>query len=94
MPASLESWKSEVQYIKSRCGFCGQAFDTWQKRADHLAKEFRNGANMKNWKGCWGLDAHVAAHLTNAMPPYLIADEKGSPFLFSASDISRVKVNL
>jgi hypothetical protein len=92
MTASMETWKSEAQYIKSRCGFCGIDFDKWQDRVDHLAKEFRNGANMKNWKGCRGLDPHVAIHVTNAMPPYLIANESKSPFPFSASNSSSIQV--
>ncbi|KAF2739645.1 hypothetical protein EJ04DRAFT_456845 [Polyplosphaeria fusca] len=85
MTASMESWKAEAQIIASRCGFCGTNFDKWQDRVDHLAKEFRNGANMKDWKGCRGLDAHIAAHVTNAMPPYLISNESKSPFPFSAT---------
>jgi hypothetical protein len=92
MTTSMDTWKSEAQYIKSRCGFCGMNFDKWQDRVDHLAKEFRNGANMKNWKGCRGLDPHVAIHVTNAMPPYLIANESKSPFPFSASNTSSLKV--
>lgn len=88
MTASMDSWKSEAQFIKSRCGFCGTNFNKWQDRVDHLAKEFRNGANMKNWKGCRGLDPHVAIHVTNAMPPYLIGNESKSPFPFSASNSS------
>lgn len=92
MTASMESWKSEAQFIKSRCGFCGMNFDKWQDRTDHLAKEFRNGAQMKDWKGCRGLDAHVAAHVTNAMPPYLIANEAKSPFPFSATNSASMKV--
>ncbi|KAJ4371485.1 hypothetical protein N0V83_004703 [Neocucurbitaria cava] len=91
MTASMESWKSEAQFIKSRCGFCAMSFDKWQDRVDHLAKEFRNGANMKNWKGCRGLDPHVAIHVSNAMPPYLIANESMSPFPFSASNSSSLK---
>ncbi|KAG9386606.1 homeobox and c2h2 transcription factor [Pyrenophora tritici-repentis] len=92
MTASMETWKSEAQYIRSRCGFCGKHFNKWQDRTDHLAKEFRNGASMKNWKGCRGLDPHVAIHVTNAMPPYLIANESKSPFPFSASNSSSLKV--
>ena len=92
MTTSMETWKSEAQYIRSRCGFCGQNFDKWQERVDHLAKEFRNGASMSNWKGCRGLDPHVAIHVTNAMPPYLIANESKSPFPFSASNSSSLKV--
>jgi hypothetical protein len=92
MTPSMDSWKAEAQYIKSRCGFCQTTFEKWQDRVDHLAKEFRNGADMKNWKGCRGLDAHVAIHVTDAMPPYLIANESKSPFPFSASNSSSVKV--
>ncbi|KAF2020729.1 hypothetical protein BU24DRAFT_339509 [Aaosphaeria arxii CBS 175.79] len=91
MTSSMESWKAEAQYINSRCGFCDKSFDKWQDRVDHLAKEFRNGANMKNWKGCRGLDPSVAAQVTNAMPPYLIADESKSPFPFSAGNTQSLK---
>lgn len=86
MTAGMESWKSEATFIKSRCGFCGAEFTKWQDRVDHLAKEFRNGKQMKDWKGCRGLDAHVAAQVTNSMPPYLIGNESKSPFPFSASN--------
>lgn len=91
MVPSMDSWKVEVQMIKSRCGFCGVNFDKWQDRVDHLTKEFRNGATMQNWKGCRGLDPHVASHVTNAMPPYLIANESKSPFPFSATNSSSMK---
>ncbi|KAF1929977.1 uncharacterized protein M421DRAFT_99958 [Didymella exigua CBS 183.55] len=86
MTPAMDSWKSEAQYIKSRCGFCAMGFDKWQDRVDHLSKEFRSGADMKDWKGCRGFDASVAIHVTNAMPPYLIANESKSPFPFSATD--------
>ena len=92
MNPSMEKWKAEVQIINSRCGFCAMTFTKWQDRVDHLAKEFRNGASMKDWKGCRGLDPHVAAHVVNAMPPYLIANESKSPFPFSASNSSSMKV--
>lgn len=91
MTASMESWKIEAQNINSRCGFCGMAFDKWQDRVDHLAKEFRNGANMKQWKGCRGLDPAIAVQVTNAMPPYLISNERKSPFPFSATNSSSLK---
>jgi len=85
MTPNMENWKSEVAYINSRCGFCGATFKTWQDRVDHLAKEFRNGAKMADWKGCRGLDPHVVAQVTISMPPYLIANEAKSPWPFSAS---------
>jgi hypothetical protein len=53
---------------------------------DHLAKHFKSGAQMKDWKGCRGLDPAVAANVTNAMPPYLIGNEALSPFPFSATN--------
>lgn len=93
MTSSMNSWKSEAQYIKSRCGFCNENFDKWQDRVDHIAKEFRNGANMKDWKGCRGLDSHIAAQVTNAMPPYLIANESKSPLPFSASNAASMNVS-
>ncbi|KAF2277198.1 uncharacterized protein EI97DRAFT_375538 [Westerdykella ornata] len=91
MIPSMDSWKAEVQNIRSRCGFCNTFFDKWQDRVDHLAKEFRNGATMKDWKGCRGLEPHIAAQVTNAMPPYLIANESKSPFPFSATNATSMK---
>ena len=85
---SMDVWKSEATYIKSRCGFCKTDFTRWQDRIDHLAKHFRDGAQMNQWKGCRGLDPAVAAQVTNAMPPYLIGNESLSPFPFSASNES------
>jgi hypothetical protein len=86
MIPSMDSWKAEAPLIRSRCGFCGMTFEKWQDRIDHLAKEYRNGRSIKDWKGCRGLDPHVAAIVTNAMPPYLIANEIKSPFPFSATN--------
>jgi Homeobox KN domain/Tc5 transposase DNA-binding domain len=83
---SMDSWKSEATYLRCRCGFCGQEFTQWQERIDHLATHFKAGAKMADWKGCRGLDPAVAAQVTNAMPPYLIANEAKSPFPFSASN--------
>ncbi|KAE9966919.1 hypothetical protein BLS_006682 [Venturia inaequalis] len=83
---SMESWKSEATFIRSRCGFCKQEFTKWQDRVDHLSKHFRAGLQMKDWKGCRGLDPAVAAQVTNAMPPYLIGNEAKSPYPFSASN--------
>lgn len=86
LSASMESWKSEATFIRSRCGFCKQEFTKWQDRVDHLSKHFRSGSQMKDWKGCRGLDPAVAAQVTNAMPPYLIGNEAKSPYPFSASN--------
>jgi hypothetical protein len=82
---AMEHWKSELAYVASRCGFCGERFTKWQARVDHLAKHFRNGSKMQDWKGCRGLDPLLAAQVTNAMPPYLIAGEATTLHPFSAS---------
>ena len=58
---------------------------------DHLAKHFRNGALMKDWKGCRGLDPKVAAQVARAMPPYLIGQEAVSPIPFSATNATSLK---
>lgn len=82
----MESWKSEAACIRSRCGFCGESFTSWTDRCDHLAKHFRSGAKMRDWKGCRGLDEEVASLVKNAMPPFLIWQESNSMEPFSASN--------
>jgi hypothetical protein len=86
MIGSMDSWKSEASFIRSRCGFCDEHFTIWAERNDHLAKHFRAGAKMKDWKSCRGFDAAVSALVTNAMPPYLIGNESNSIIPFSASN--------
>ncbi|TKX24736.1 homeobox KN domain-containing protein 2 [Elsinoe australis] len=81
----MESWKASADFIKSRCGFCDARFTSWIERNDHLAAHFREGAHMRDWKRCRGLDPDVAANVLNAMPPYLIGMERDSPVPFSAS---------
>lgn len=81
----METWKTEVTYINSRCGFCSQTFTIWPERNDHIANHFRLGALMKDWRGCRGLDPPVALAVDNAMPPYLIGIESMAPEPFSAS---------
>lgn len=72
---SMEQWKSKLSKLKSRCGFCGETFTVWSDRNDHIADHFRDGAEMKDWKGCRGLEPAVALLVQNAMPPYLIGTE-------------------
>jgi Homeobox KN domain len=83
---SMDSWKSEATYIRCRCGFCGEEFTSWTERCDHLAKHFRSGAKMRDWKGCRGFDENVATLVKNAMPAYLIWQESNSMVPFSASN--------
>ena len=84
----MESWKSTTNEIKSRCGFCPSVFSTWQQRADHLAAHFRNGSDMSQWGGGWGFEPYVARLVEDAMPPYMIAQERASMDPFVAKDKS------
>lgn len=82
---AVDGWKSQVEHINSRCGFCDKKFAVWAERNDHIAQHFRNGALMKDWRGCRGLDPPVALAVENAMPPYLIGTESKGMNPFSAS---------
>lgn len=82
---SIAKWKSEVTRINSRCGFCSETFTVWSDRNDHLAAHFRQGTQIKEWKGCRGLDPAVVLAVDNAMPPYLIGIESTGIYPFSAS---------
>ncbi|KAK1467818.1 hypothetical protein CTAM01_16980 [Colletotrichum tamarilloi] len=82
---SMNAWKSKVTKLKSRCGFCGETFTEWSARNDHIVDHYREGALMKDWKGCRGLEPAVALLVQNAMPPYLIGAEANNIEPFSAS---------
>ncbi|KAL2857739.1 hypothetical protein BJY01DRAFT_201998 [Aspergillus pseudoustus] len=84
--ALMETWKSQETEVKSRCGFCAQTFTRWSDRNDHLAKHFREGALMRDWKGCRGFEPAVALAVESAMPPYLIGNEASEMYPFSASN--------
>ena len=43
-------------------------------------------ATMAQWKGDWGFDPEIAAQVTNAMPPWLIAQEANTLDPFRAAD--------
>jgi hypothetical protein len=58
---------------------------TWQERADHLAKHFRKGATMDDWKGEHCFESLIAANVTHAMPPYLIGSESRALIPFSVN---------
>lgn len=81
----IDTWKSEVEHINSRCGFCEERFTVCSERNGHIARHFRDGALMKDWQGCRGLDPPVALAVENAMPPYLIGTESTGMDPFSAS---------
>ncbi|KAI9368321.1 hypothetical protein BJX61DRAFT_229756 [Aspergillus egyptiacus] len=82
---SMDIWRSHTTEIISRCGFCGITLTTWKGRADHLATHFKEGADMGQWQGDWGFEPAVQSLVENAMPPYLIGQERNTldPFKIS-----------
>ncbi|KIX07120.1 uncharacterized protein Z518_05097 [Rhinocladiella mackenziei CBS 650.93] len=91
MTDSMAAWKSKITSVNCRCGFCEERFVRWSDRNDHIAEHFREGASMKEWKGCRGLDPEIALLVENAMPPYLIGSERNEFEPFSASrNVDRV----
>lgn len=84
--SSMEKWRRTITELRSRCGICGTWFSTWNERIEHLATHFRNGDDMSKWEGDWGFEPWVQSLVDNAMPPYLIGQDKKSMHPFSASD--------
>ncbi|EXK28305.1 hypothetical protein FOXG_09985 [Fusarium oxysporum f. sp. lycopersici 4287] len=84
----IESWKVEGPPVKSRCGICGLRMEAWKERVEHLAKHFRKGDTMADWKGDHDFEPHVKARVTNALSPYMIEVEGKCPVPFSATDPS------
>ncbi|KAH7254780.1 hypothetical protein B0J15DRAFT_446817 [Fusarium solani] len=80
----METWRTAIKDIRSRCGFCGIEMESWSSRTDHLASHFKDGRTMADWTGDWGFEPSVIEMLDNAIPPYLIHYEKNSPLPFSA----------
>ncbi|KAK6511143.1 hypothetical protein TWF481_000065 [Arthrobotrys musiformis] len=71
----MVKWKSKLDEINCRCGFCGERFSLWSQRNAHIAEHFTDGVKMRDWKGCRGLDPAISLLVENAMPPYLIGTE-------------------
>ncbi|KAF4450780.1 hypothetical protein F53441_6112 [Fusarium austroafricanum] len=82
----IDSWKVEGPPVKSRCGICSIRMETWQERVEHLAKHFRKGDTMEDWKGDHEFEPHIKARVTNDLAPYMIAMEEKCPVPFSATD--------
>jgi hypothetical protein len=59
--------------------------ESWQERIDHLVLHFRKGKTMEDWRGDHGFEPGIAAQVTNAIPPYLIASESRTYAPFSAA---------
>ncbi|KAF5011277.1 hypothetical protein FDECE_2577 [Fusarium decemcellulare] len=85
---SMDSWKVSISQIRSRCGLCGIFVHTWQERVNHLADHFKMGHTMAGWKGDWGFEPQILGMVENAIPPYLISTERGSPFPFRGTGTS------
>lgn len=81
----LDDWKKEMKNFTSRCGFCDMVLDSWDDRVSHLAKHFRKGSTMKDWKGDHDFAPHITAQLQNAYPPYLLGWESECIVPFSAT---------
>jgi hypothetical protein len=81
---SMESWKAAPSEIRSRCGICRTVFSTWHDRVDHIAKHFKAGQSMSDWRGDWGFDPAVVQMIENAVPPWLITQDRQSQLPFSA----------
>ncbi|KAJ1333248.1 homeobox domain-containing protein [Microdochium nivale] len=89
----METWRANSPAIRSRCGFCGIALENWPTRVDHLAEHFKTGHTMANWKGDWGFDHPILDLVENAFPPYLIDEERKSPYPYKASDNASASPN-
>lgn len=81
----MHGWRIKTVKINCRCGLCGESFQNWDQRNEHIADHFHSGAQMKDWTGCRGLDPAVALRVQNAIPPYLIGAETNEFEPFSAS---------
>jgi hypothetical protein len=81
----LDEWKTGSPIVISRCGFCDHRLESWEERVEHLAAHFKKGLTMSNWHGDHDFEPTVAAQVTNAVPPYLLASESISMVPFSAT---------
>ncbi|KAI8660116.1 hypothetical protein NCS57_00988000 [Fusarium keratoplasticum] len=81
----MRQWKAPSPAIRSRCGFCNLALETWTDRVHHLADHFKAGKTMADWTGDWGFEPHILELCENSIPPYFIETERNSPFPFEGS---------
>jgi hypothetical protein len=65
----MKYWKTPMPKIRSRCGFCGLAMETWEDRVHHLGDHFKSGKTMADWVGDWGFDPEVLELLEKSIPP-------------------------
>ena len=50
--AVLDEWSSALEgsFLVFECGFCGEKSLTWDVRASHMVKHYREGYNMSMWR--------------------------------------------
>ncbi|CAH0056236.1 unnamed protein product [Clonostachys solani] len=84
-PSNIDSCKEEGPPVASRCGFCNIRMKTWEARVEHLARHFKSGAAMDQWKGEHDFDPSIAPQVRHAIAPYLIGSESRAPLPFSVT---------
>ncbi|KAJ5359394.1 uncharacterized protein N7496_011807 [Penicillium cataractarum] len=85
----LDSWRISFPELNSRCGFCSSTFTTWDARVDHLAEHFKTGADMSQWTGNWGFDPEVERQVRNAMPAWVLGQERATMHPMKMSDATQ-----
>lgn len=83
---AMPAWEQKHDELESSCGFCGIRMTTWTARVEHLAGHFKAGSSMAEWKGDWGFSPSVVDKVQNAIPPYMVHEERNSPFPFVANN--------
>ena len=73
---SMDRWRDSEFRLLSRCGFCETALESWKERVDHISDHFKKGADMIQWQGDWGFEPEVLCLVKNAMPPFLLGQER------------------
>lgn len=89
----METWKTAIKDIRSRCGFCGIEMESWSSRTDHLASHFKDGRTMADWTGDWGFEPSVVEMLDNAIPPCELYFTTSSPIANATKDLIHYEKN-
>jgi hypothetical protein len=83
-------WKTTLEDISSRCGFCSATFTKWSQRVDHLAAHFKSKVTMQDWVGGLGFEPHIAALVerstSHVSPVPLTATSGGNSCRFIPAD--------
>ncbi|PYH70980.1 uncharacterized protein BO88DRAFT_479012 [Aspergillus vadensis CBS 113365] len=89
----MESWNPSISEIRSVCGFCDIKLNTWTECVEHLATYFKAGMDMRQWQGDWGFETAVQGLVENAMPPYLIGQERLTTNPYSAKSAKALETS-